>query len=75
VLPGHDQPDLERVVERAPTHLVVEKTGRSAELVEYRSRLAPPREPHGSPAGRVARAAPQTSERGELDPDRWDITR
>jgi hypothetical protein len=33
VLPGHDRPDLERVVERHEQYLIVEKTGEGAEAV------------------------------------------
>jgi hypothetical protein len=34
VLPGHDRPELERVVARHPTYLVVEKTGEAEEVAE-----------------------------------------
>ena len=34
VLPGHEIPDVESVVERGPTHLVVEKHEETAPLVE-----------------------------------------
>jgi hypothetical protein len=34
VLPGHELPDVERVVERHDTHLVVQKTGEGAEVVQ-----------------------------------------
>jgi hypothetical protein len=34
VLPGHDRPDVERVLERHPGHLVVQKLGEGAELVQ-----------------------------------------
>jgi hypothetical protein len=33
VLPGHDRPDVERVLERHPGHLVVQKIGEGAEVV------------------------------------------
>jgi hypothetical protein len=34
VLPGHEEPQLERVVERHPAYLVVEKTGGAGEVAE-----------------------------------------
>jgi hypothetical protein len=34
VLPGHEDPQLERVVERRPDYLVVEKTGSAGEVAE-----------------------------------------
>jgi hypothetical protein len=34
VLPGHELPDFERVRERHPGHLVVEKIGEGAEVVQ-----------------------------------------
>lgn len=33
VVPGHDDPAVEEVVERTPRYLVVEKVGRAAEVV------------------------------------------
>lgn len=33
IVPGHEDPDVERVVEQAPQYLVVEKLGRAAEAV------------------------------------------
>ena len=33
LVPGHEDPEVERVVERTPQFLVVEKTGRAAEVV------------------------------------------
>lgn len=33
VLPDHEQPDVERVVERHDAYLIVEKTGEGAEIV------------------------------------------
>jgi hypothetical protein len=33
VVPGHEDPDVERVVEQTPAFLVVEKTGRAARVV------------------------------------------
>ena len=34
VVAGHEAPDVERVIERNDDHLVVEKTGESADLVQ-----------------------------------------
>ena len=34
VRPGHEDPQLERVVERHPNHLIVEKTGEAGEIAE-----------------------------------------
>ena len=34
VLPGHEDPQLERVVERHPDYFVVEKTGEAGEVAE-----------------------------------------
>jgi hypothetical protein len=34
VLPEHQRPDLERVVERHPGHWIVEKTGEGADIVQ-----------------------------------------
>ena len=34
VLPGHEDPQLERVVERRPDYFVVEKTGTAGEVAE-----------------------------------------
>ena len=36
--PGHEDPDVERVVERTQQYLVVEKTGRAAEVVRGKAR-------------------------------------
>ena len=33
VVPGHDDPQIEKVLERTPQYLVVEKVGRAAEVV------------------------------------------
>jgi hypothetical protein len=38
LVPGHQDPELERVVERTPEFLVVEKVGRTAEAVRERTR-------------------------------------
>lgn len=37
IVPGHEDPEVERVVERTPEYLVVEKTGRAAEVVREKS--------------------------------------
>jgi hypothetical protein len=37
VVPGHEDPEVERVVERTRTFLVVEKTARAAEAVRERT--------------------------------------
>jgi len=37
LVPGHEDPEVERVVERTPAYLVVEKTGRAAEVVREKS--------------------------------------
>jgi hypothetical protein len=37
LVPGHEDPEVERVVERTPEFLVVEKTGRAAEVVHGKS--------------------------------------
>src|SRR4051794_35147992 len=34
VVPGHEAPDVERVIERTQTHYVVEKIGESTHLVQ-----------------------------------------
>ena len=34
VIPGHEEPELERVVERHPDYLIVEKTGAAGEVAE-----------------------------------------
>jgi len=34
VLPGHERPDVERVVARNETHLVIEKTGEGAQVAD-----------------------------------------
>jgi hypothetical protein len=36
--PGHEDPEVERVLERTPEFLVVEKTGRTAEAVRERAK-------------------------------------
>jgi hypothetical protein len=36
VLPGHVRTDVERVLERRPTHLIVQKIGEGAEIVRSR---------------------------------------
>ena len=33
IVPGHEDPQVEKVVERTPQYLVVEKVGRAAEVV------------------------------------------
>jgi len=38
VRPGHEDPHLERVVERHPEYLVVEKTGEAGEVAEQTQR-------------------------------------
>lgn len=38
IVPGHEDPEVERVVERTPEYLVVEKTGRAAGVVRERTR-------------------------------------
>jgi hypothetical protein len=38
LVPGHEDPEVERVVERAPQFLVVEKTGQAADAVRERNR-------------------------------------
>lgn len=37
VAPGHEDPEVERVIERNPQFFVVEKTGRAAEAVRERT--------------------------------------
>jgi hypothetical protein len=42
VLPGHDDPQIEKVVGRTPTYLVVEKTGEAArEILDEGGRADP----------------------------------
>jgi hypothetical protein len=36
LVPGHEDPEVERVIERTPQFLVVEKVGRTAEAVRER---------------------------------------
>lgn len=38
LMPGHEYPEVERVVERTPDYLVVEKTGRAADAVREKTR-------------------------------------
>jgi hypothetical protein len=38
IVPGHEDPDVERVVERTPGFLVVEKFGRAAEVVREKTK-------------------------------------
>ena len=38
LVPGHDDPEVERVVERAERYLVVKKSGRAAEVVREKAR-------------------------------------
>jgi hypothetical protein len=38
LVPGHEDPEVERVVERTQQFLVVEKTGRAAEAVREKAR-------------------------------------
>jgi hypothetical protein len=44
VLPGHEEPEIERVVEREPTFFVVEKIGEAREQID---RDHPQRHHHG----------------------------
>ena len=37
VVPGHEDPQIEKVLERTPQYLVVEKAGRAAEVVRDKS--------------------------------------
>jgi hypothetical protein len=37
VVPGHEDPQVEKVLERAPQYLIVEKVGRAAEIVRGKS--------------------------------------
>jgi hypothetical protein len=36
VLPGHDEPDVERIVEQTESYVVVEKQGEAGEVAEQR---------------------------------------